>query len=330
VGRPVRRGNSGGGRHADRLVIPDVSVVIPTRNGMATLPTLVRALEQQDDEAPRELIVVDSGSTDGTREYAERVATRLIVITPEQFDHGATRNVGVSASRGRYVVLTVQDARPTHREWLRRLLAPLRADLAVAGAFARQVPRPDSSAVVRAQLAGWVASQSTPRTVTATRDELDTLSPHARLDRCAFDHVCAAVRRDVWATLPYESTPIAEDLIWARAALLAGHALTFVPEAVVEHSHERSAGYEFARTWALHQQLLRLFGLRTVPSLAALGRAIATTTRHHHRLTRSHGAAIGSDAWRRAMALAVAWPAGQFVGGWTQASGRSHWRPRGV
>ena len=309
---------------------PEVSILVPTRNGMSTLPALVHALEQQDDVAPRELVVVDSGSTDGTREYAERVATRVMVITPEQFDHGATRNIGVSASRGRFVVLTVQDARPTGGEWLRHLLAPLRTNPAVAGAFARQVPRPDASAVVRAQLSGWVASQSAPRTVTATRDELGRLSPHARLDRCAFDHVCAAIRKDVWASLPYESTPIAEDLIWARTALIAGHALAFVPDAVVEHSHERSAGYEFARTWALHQQLLRLFGLRTVPSLPALCRSIATTLGHHHRLARSHGAALGSPAWRRAMALAIAWPSGQYVGGWTEASGRARWRLRGI
>jgi rhamnosyltransferase len=227
-------------------------------------------------------------------------------------------------------VLTVQDARPTHGEWLRHLLAPLRGDRSVAGAFARQVSRPDASAVVRAQLAGWVASGTASRSVTVTSGELEQLSPPAQLDRCAFDHVCAAVRREVWDTLPYEPTPIAEDLTWARAALLAGHTLAFVADAVVEHSHERSAGYEFARTWALHQQLLRLFGLRTVPSIGALARSIAVTLRNHHQLATSHGARLGSRDWRHAMALAVAWPAGQFVGGWTQATGRTRWRPRGV
>jgi rhamnosyltransferase len=311
-------------------VSPEVSILIPTRNGMATLPSLVRGLEQQDDSGTRELVIVDSGSTDGTREFAERVATRVLDVAPKHFNHGTTRNAGVSASRGRFVVLTVQDALPAHAEWLRNLLAPLRNDPIVAGTFARQVPRGDASAPVRAQLARWVAAQSSPRTVTVTRDQLDRLPPHARLDHCAFDHVCAAVRRDVWSALPYEPTPIAEDVIWARAALLAGHAIAFVPDAVVEHSHERSAAYEFARTWALHQQLLRLFGLRAVPSLPALARSVATTVRHHHGLARSEGVPVGSRAWRRAMALAVAWPAGQFVGGWTAATGRTRWRPRGV
>jgi hypothetical protein len=134
----------------------------------------------------------------------------------------------------------------------------------------------------------------------------------------------------VWSRYPFEETPIAEDLRWARLVLLNGGVLAYAADAVVEHSHERSAGYEFARTWALHQQLLQLFGLRTVPTLTALARSIAATMRGHHRMVRHRGERVGSAGWRRAMALAVAWPAGQFVGGWTQATGRSRYRPHGI
>jgi hypothetical protein len=180
------------------------------------------------------------------------------------------------------------------------------------------------------QLAGWVASSETSRTVTLQPGEFERMRPAARLERCAFDNVAAAIRREVWARCPFEATPIAEDLRWAKAVLLRGHALAFVADAVTEHSHDRSAGYEFARTWALHQQLLELFALRTVPTLPVLARSIVATMRLHHRIGRDEGVRPGSSAWRRAMALAVAWPAGQFVGGWTQATGRSRFRPRGI
>ena len=309
---------------------PGVSVVVPTRNGMSSLPALVHALDAQDDAEPRELIIVDTGSTDGTREYAERVATRVVAIPPAAFDHGTARNLGVQSARGPLVVLTVQDARPTHVEWLSRLLAPLRADAAVAGAFARQVTRPDASATARLQLSGWVASSEKSRAVRLRPGEFERMTPAERLDRCAFDNVSAAIRRDVWSRYPFDATPIAEDLRWARTVLLSGHALAYVADAVVEHSHERSAGYEFARTWALHQQLLQLFALRTVPTMTALARSIVGTMRVHHRIARQAGVRPGSNAWRRAVALAVAWPAGQFVGGWTQANGRSRFRPRGI
>ena len=306
-----------------------VSVVVPTRNGMASLPALVRALDAQNDAAPRELVIVDSGSTDGTREYAERVATKVLAISPAEFNHGTTRNVGIAAARGVLVVLTVQDARPLHAEWLSRLLAPLREDASVAGAFARQVPRPDASAPARLQLSQWVAARDRSRAVTLRPDEFDAMSPADRLDRCAFDNVSAAIRREVWSRHPFEATPIAEDLRWARTVLRHGHTLAYVADAVVEHSHDRTAGYEFARTWALHQQLLQLFALRAVPTVTALARSILATMRVHDRIARADGARRGSGNWRRAMALAVAWPAGQFVGGWTQATGRSRYCPRG-
>jgi rhamnosyltransferase len=330
MGGSLRIGNPRGGPRNPSVVNPGVSVVVPTRNGMSTLPALVRALGNQDDAEPRELIVVDSGSTDGTREYAERVATRVVDVSPGSFDHGTARNLGVEAARAPLVVLTVQDARPVHPEWLSRLLTPLRTDASVAGAFARQQPRPDASAPTRWQLSGWVASRETSRAVRLQPGEFERMLPADRLERCAFDNVSAAIRREVWARCPFEPTPIAEDLRWAKAVLLSGHTLAFAADAVVEHSHDRSAGYEFARTWALHQQLQQLFALRTVPTLPILARSVVTTMRVHHRIGREDGVRLGSSAWRRAMALAVAWPAGQFLGGWTEATGRSRFRPREI
>jgi rhamnosyltransferase len=311
-------------------VTPEVSIVVPTRNGAATLPALVEALAAQTDPAPRELVIVDSGSTDGTAEYAAAVADHFVAIPPARFNHGATRNVGLARASGRLVVLTVQDARPIAADWLARLLAPLRADERVAGAFARQVPRPGAGVVVRHQLAAWAASRETPRVATLDPETFAMLPPGDRLDRCAFDHVCAALRRSVWEALPFRAAPIAEDLDWSRRALLAGHRIAYVPDAVVEHSHDRPARYELARTWALHQQLQHLFGLRTVPTPVALARSVASTVAAHRKLLRAAGVRAASAEGRRALALAVAWPLGQFLGGWTAARGRPHWRPGGV
>jgi len=311
-------------------VTPEVSIVVPTRNGAATLPTLLGALATQSDPAPRELIVVDSGSTDGTLDLVRAAADHVIQIAPSRFNHGTSRNLGVARASGRFVVLTVQDARPLSADWLTHLLAPLRQDETVAGVFARQVPRPDADAVTRHQLATWVASQTAPRVMRLDPETFARLAPAERLTRCAFDHVCAAVRRTVWEASPFQATPIAEDLEWSRNVLLLGHAIAYAPEAVVEHSHDRGARYELARTWVLHQQLHRLFGLRSVPTLSALARSIVTTLRAHRRLVTASRVPSGSAQWRRAMGLAVAWPLGQFLGGWTAAGGRPHWRPRGV
>jgi hypothetical protein len=98
---------------------------------------------------------------------------------------------------------------------------------------------------------------------------------------------------------------------------------------VVEHSHNRSAWYELKRTWVLHQQLQQLFGIRTVPSIGHLARAMASTTIAHQQWLRDERR---SDVRSRlhGQALALAWPLGQYLGGLTAASGLERWRPAGV
>ena len=127
-----------------------LSIVIPTKNGAATLPALLDSLERQQVGLATELIVVDSGSTDGTVELVRNRVDRFITIPLGEFDHGLTRNQGIEASRGELVALFVQDAVPASERLLHELTAPLLSDERVAGTFARQVPRPDAHAIARA------------------------------------------------------------------------------------------------------------------------------------------------------------------------------------
>jgi len=289
---------------------PAVSVVVPTRNGIDTLPALLEAIRAQRYDGRVEIVAVDSGSTDGTANVLANAADQVIRIAPEDFDHGLTRNLGVSRSSGALVVLTVQDAVPASDTWLAALVEPLRRHDEVAGAFARQVPRSDASGVARASLAGWVAAGTVPRTV-RLRDagELAAMVPMERLSHCAFDNVCSCIRRATWQDHPFRSTPIGEDIAWARDVLLAGHAIAFAPEAVVIHSHDRSLRYEYARTRDLHARLLDLFDIRTIPTLRDLARAVTVTAVTHAQWDRTPG------RLPRALGLAVAWPLGQYIGG---------------
>jgi hypothetical protein len=61
-----------------------------------------------------------------------------------------------------------------------------------------------------------------------------------------------------------------------------------------------------------------------------LALSVVSTARAHRRLVAAAGVPVGSADWRRAIGLGLAWPLGQFLGGWTAAKGRPHWRPRGV
>lgn len=287
-----------------------VSVVIPTRNGIHTLGPLFEGLRRQRLEHPAEIIVVDSGSTDGTRDLAREWADQVVDVPPGEFDHGLTRNVGIAASTGELVVLLVQDALPQSSDLLAELTAPLLADSEVAGVFARQIPRPDASPIARHYLGLWVAANDQERVVQLSgRAEYEALSPGQRLAQCAFDNVCSCIRRSAWERHPFESTSIGEDVAWARTVLFDGARLVFNPKAVVVHSHDRSVSYEFTRTRTLHHELFRLFELQTLPTAGLLLRAIGSSLRLHLRLERASPSRLP-----RAIGLAFAWPCGQYVG----------------
>ena len=310
---------------------PLVSIVIPTRNGGSRLTTVVNAIRQQRFAPAPQIVVIDSGSTDGSRAMLSREADVFITIEPRAFNHGTTRNLGVTHSSGELIVMLVQDAVPQGDDWLAALLAPLQHDSSIAGAFARQIPCADASPLARRQLAAWVAGQREARVVRVRdRADYERLSPLERLHACAFDNVCAAFRRSVWMAHPFPEVPIAEDLAWARDILLAGHGIAYVPDAAVEHSHDRSAWYELKRTWVLHQELHRLFGVRTIPSMRHLARAIASTALAHRRWLRDADTDPDFRSRVHGQALAFAWPLGQYLGGVTAVNGRPHWRPADV
>lgn len=297
---------------------PHLSVVLPTRNGAETLPALLHSLRSQRTLGPVEIVAVDSGSSDGTLELLKSVSVPVIRVGPGEFDHGTTRNLAIGRARGEFVVLLVQDALLIGDDWLEILVTPFANDPMLAATFARQRARSDASALTRHYLDGWIASSAEGwrAALEGGKTQFDAMTPAERLHRCTFDNVASCIRRSVWESHPFKATPIAEDLEWAKEVLLDGYALRFVPDAVVEHSHERSAAYEYARTRLLHARLYDLFGLQTIPTSPALVRAMLSSMARHFMVEWRN-----PSQWPRAAALAVAWPLGQYRGARLARSG---------
>jgi len=305
--------------------LPKVSVALLTKNGEATLPDLLDALWKQQVTAPLEIVAVDSGSTDRTRGILQERVNSLVAIEPSTFNHGLSRNLAIEQTTGDLIVLIVQDAVPASDRWLEHLTAPLLADEMVAGTFARQMPRPEASAITRHYLSEWVGTVGESWFSEIAGDaEWQAITPQERFWRCVFDNVCSCIRRSVWTAHPFTETAIAEDVEWAREVLLAGHRIVYVPQAAVVHSHERSASYEYRRTYLLHRRLWELFELQTIPTLPLAVRAMASSLALHLRYERHRPA-----MWPHAAALAVAWPAGQYLGARSAVRGQPlpRWRP---
>lgn len=309
---------------------PQVSIVIPTLNGGAVLDELLAAIGREGRELTREIVAIDSGSTDDTVSRLRHAGATVLTVQGGTFNHGETRNRALASAAGEFAVLLVQDAVPVSSGWLSALIRPLMQDSSIAGSFARQVPAVRASRLTAHYLAQWVAAQPQARIVgPLSSDEFTALSPARRHALCAFDNVCSCVRMSVWRQHPFKTTAIAEDLEWGRDVLLAGHKLAYVADAVVQHSHERPVSYELQRAYLVHRRLEALFGLTTVPTVASLLRAVATTVPVNARVA-SREQSGRARAVLRGAALGVALPLGQYLGARAAREGREFLHPRGI
>ena len=260
------------------------SVVIPTFQAGPGFDELLRRLFTQKTEFGHEVLVIDSGSTDGTPELAARHGASVHRIDPGEFDHGATRNLGASLSAGRYVAFLVQDALPVDDHWLASMVTNLDADGTVAGVYGRQIPRSDSSPLTRALMRDWPTSNRERREQFAGGPQAyATLPPAERRSLAVFDDVSSCVRRSVWERIPFERTRFGEDLRWGKAVVEAGHKLVYEPRSAVLHSHERGALYDLKRHYVDALILQELFGLTPTPTLPRLLLNILLTCAHLYR-----------------------------------------------
>lgn len=236
-----------GPRHVSQ---PLVSLVIPTLNAGARFGEVLSTLRSQRIPGGLEIVIIDSGSRDGTLELARAAGARILTIARRSFHHSRTRNQAIAETRAEMVVLTVQDALPKDDGWLARLIGPLAADPGVAGSYGLQSAPPTASFVTRTQSAAWCESHG-EATIKSLADPhlFWVMTPEQRLELVRFDNVTSCLRRSVWESLPLPDYAYGEDMGWAKDALLAGHRLAFVPDAQVWHSHERGWRYELRRAY---------------------------------------------------------------------------------
>jgi rhamnosyltransferase len=210
-----------------------ISVVIPVRNGGESMRRCLDAIRGQDVADEVEILAVDSGSSDGTQDAVREFGGRVHEISPDEFNHGETRNLGARLARGEIVVFTVDDALPVDDRWLERLTAPLRKPNSLAGAYSRQVAQPGAPPHQRFYIDHRYGPE--PRVQRASDPSDLTVA------NVLFSNVSSAIRRAVLEEFPFASDiVIAEDLEWCGRVLLAGYEVEYVPDSVVRHSHEYS------------------------------------------------------------------------------------------
>lgn len=118
-----------------------VSVVIRTFNEATYLDELLRVIGSQiKDDFDVEVVIIDSGSTDGTLSIAESYGCRITFITKEQFTFGRSLNMGSDFARGDILVYVSGHCIPSENTWLKELIKPI-CDGTAGYTYGRQIGR---------------------------------------------------------------------------------------------------------------------------------------------------------------------------------------------
>jgi glycosyltransferase involved in cell wall biosynthesis len=201
-------------------VTPRVSVIVPTRDRLQQLQRALAGVAAQSFR-DREVLVVDDGSTDGTRKWLSAVGYRVRLVTnAAPGGAGAARNRGIEQARGELIAFLDDDDiwRPSYLEQqVGHLDANRDASLSYADHLeidaSGRASRPDTRALMK----------------------YDT--PLVRMLAESFIHTMSVVvcRRGLFEVLgPFnESLHIVQDLEWYARLLSSGERVVHLPETLV-------------------------------------------------------------------------------------------------
>jgi rhamnosyltransferase len=201
----------------------EASIIIRTLNEARYLPQLLEAIDAQRCEFRSEVILVDSGSKDGTLEIAHSHGCRILHISKDEFSFGRSLNQGCNAADGKFLVLISGHCVPCHGSWLQRLVAPL-AEGTVAYTYGRQLGGPDTYWSEHRIFAKYFPEES------------EVPQPGIYCNNAN-----SALRKSTWKGYKFDERLTGlEDMHLAQRLVADGKTVGYIAEASVFHYHHES------------------------------------------------------------------------------------------
>jgi 2-desacetyl-2-hydroxyethyl bacteriochlorophyllide A dehydrogenase len=230
---------------------PETTILIRAFNEERWLPEVFAALAQQRYR-DFEVLLVDSGSVDSTRDIAAASGARVHRLRSEDFTFGHSLNVGVTQARGSLIAILSAHAIPADENWLERLLAPLRRR-EVAMVYGGQRGH---------EISKFSELRDFERMFPADSHRVDVEQPFA-------NNANSAVKRELWAKHPFdEGLPGLEDIEWAKYWLKQGLEVVYEPDACIIHVHTESWA-QVRRRYYREGMAARWVGLRILRHIPA-------------------------------------------------------------
>lgn len=209
--------------------MPKVSIVMRSLNDLSFIEKSLSAVFNQKFK-DFELINIDSGSTDGTYEIIQKYnPAKSSQIRRAEYVPGRVLNHAITACSGEIIVFNNSDCIPMNPDWLGNLIKPLLEHPEIVAVFGNQIPRPDA----------------TPLVIKDYRRAFGDGAISAGWGHF-FSLATSAVRKCDIMQYPFnENLKYSEDIEWSWRMKQAGRKIVYVPDAIVEHSHN----YKLREVW---------------------------------------------------------------------------------
>jgi rhamnosyltransferase len=205
--------------------VPGATAIVRAKDEAETIERTLSLLRRQTVEP--EIIVVDSGSRDGTVEIARRFCDKLIEIEPEEFSYGRALNIAARVASAPFHFNVDADRFPERPDWIALSLRHYENPQVAATNALTQLP------------------DGRPMTEPFYQDD-----SHARANPdWGYSLHAASWRASVWEEFPFdEELDYAEDREWAIRVTAAGWLIAFDPELLVDmSSHWREGARAYFR-----------------------------------------------------------------------------------
>ncbi|HSW70549.1 MAG TPA: glycosyltransferase family A protein, partial [Gammaproteobacteria bacterium] len=220
------------------------ALIIPVLNAEEYIPALFSAIFQQS-YLPQQVLVLDSESTDRTRELLAPYPVQVHSIQRKDFDHGGTRRLATEMVDADIYLFMTQDAIPANPDSFRHLVAALSSGPKVGCAYGRQLPKQDADVLGAYDRLFNYPDQSQLRFYT-DKDEYG-------IKTCFLSNSFAAYKKEaLQAVGGFPSKLISsEDTYVAAKMLLKGYGVSYVAESQVYHSHNMRLKEKFHRYFSI-------------------------------------------------------------------------------
>ena len=212
-----------------------VSIVMRCKNEVSYIEQTLLMLKKQDYNGLIELIVIDSGSTDGSLKIIEQSCPDILLcIEPHEYIPGRVINKAMELSSNNLVIFLNADATPKNKYWLSNLLSAASYTQNLGAVFCRQITRKNCLAVYSHDYEKCFGKDR-------LSEEWDNF----------FSMVGSLVYKPVWENHKFrEDLQYAEDDEWTRRLKHNRYNIVYAEDSIVIHSHN----------YNLHEAYIRSIG----------------------------------------------------------------------